>query len=142
MSPDREKRRQQQADWYVRNRDAIKAEKARSYQERRALHLCWEAKRRAKRKGIAFDLTADDIMALQARINRRICEVTGLALDLSAGRKWNAPSLDRIDSSGGYTMSNVRVVCHALNAALGDWGEGPLAIIAAAFLSSRKSRRK
>lgn len=141
MSPDKEKRRQQQAAWYVINREAVLSAKARSYEERRALHLCWEARRRAKRKGIEFSLTSAHIADLQMRINAGTCELTGLALDLSQGRKWNAPSIDRIDNARGYEHDNLRIVCHGLNAALGDWGEGPFAIIAEAYLSSLRKRR-
>lgn len=35
-----------------------------------------------------------------------------------------APSLDRIDSSKGYTLSNTRLVCVASNFCMNQWGDG------------------
>lgn len=34
-----------------------------------------------------------------------------------------SPSLDRIDTSRGYTKDNVRLVVYAVNIMLMDWGE-------------------
>ena len=43
-----------------------------------------------------------------------------------------APSLDRIDSTGGYTRDNVRLVCQAVNFALNAYGEDVFREIATA----------
>jgi len=53
------------------------------------------------------------------------CAVSGLPFDFTihSGRRPFAPSLDRIDSSGGYTKGNVRLVCFAVNVALNCWGD-------------------
>lgn len=56
------------------------------------------------------------------------CALSGLRFDLrSAGygkaRRPFAPSLDRIDSRGGYTRENVRLVCQVVNFALNAYGE-------------------
>jgi len=139
VSPDRETRRKQQAAWYALNREAIRTAKAEWYLQERARRLCYEARRRAKRKGIAFSLTAAEIADLQLRINAGVCEVTGVRLDLTRGRKWNAPSIDREDSSAGYTHDNLRIVCHALNAAMGDWGEGPVWEMLQTWLRKRRN---
>lgn len=76
------------------------------------------------KKGIQFNLTKY-IHQLSERINKGVCEVSGFLLDNtpSAGRKFNAPSLDRIDPKRGYVYENVRIVAFAVNAAMGDWGE-------------------
>jgi hypothetical protein len=34
-----------------------------------------------------------------------------------------APSIDRIQSRGGYTPGNVQLVCAAVNFGMGDWGQ-------------------
>jgi hypothetical protein len=70
------------------------------------------AKYRAKKRGLPFDLDAENI---QARIAAGFCELTGIPFTLNAPRAWNAPSLDRIDSKKGYTQENTRVVLYALN---------------------------
>lgn len=54
---------------------------------------------------------------------------------MSPGRKFNSPSLDRIDPSGGYTYDNVRVVLHLVNQALGDWGVETLSTVMRRWLS-------
>lgn len=58
---------------------------------------------------------------VEERLATGLCEVTGLGFDLSPQRERRgqnplAPSLDRIDPSGGYTTDNVRVVIFAFNA--------------------------
>jgi hypothetical protein len=56
------------------------------------------------------------------------CALSGLHFDLREvgsrkARRPFAPSLDRIDSTGGYTRDNVRLVCQAVNFALNAFGE-------------------
>ena len=81
-------------------------------------------KSRARKRNGSSGLTALDIRALLLRSAGR-CEVTGIAFHTNAEMKRNpfAPSIDRIDSSGGYSMSNCRVVCYAVNIAMLHWGE-------------------
>lgn len=43
-------------------------------------------------------------------------------------------SIDRRDNDKGYVPGNVRLVCHAVNSALGHWGETVFLDIAAAVL--------
>ena len=55
----------------------------------------------------------------------------------SQGRRfWNTVSLDRRDPTKGYTIQNVRVVCWAINAAMGTWGEEVLRSLMAAWLKA------
>lgn len=100
-------------------------ERAAKYRSaNRARLIVAGARARAKKRGIKFDLTATDI---QLRLDKGICELTGTALDLSPGkRKFNTPSLDRIIPAEGYVTSNVRIICDAINMAMGDWGEATL----------------
>lgn len=69
---------------------------------------------RAKRKGLEFDLNVDFIAALLAYGQ---CAASGLRIDLTAGEggKPFGPSIDRIDSTKGYTHDNVQVVCQMYN---------------------------
>ena len=72
------------------------------------------ARSRAKKRGIAFDLTLSDLGAPTC------CAVTGIEFDMSRSfRQGNifVPSLDRIDPTKGYTKGNVRFVCHGYNLA-------------------------
>lgn len=127
-----------QAIWRANNKEQIKAKDARRRMEKRAQCLINAARTRSRTKGIFFDLDGFEA-ELQARIDFGKCELSGIDLDLSPGRKPTSPSLDRIKPELGYVRSNVRIICHALNAALGDWGEDAFADIAESWLKQRKS---
>lgn len=90
--------------------------------------LLLHARKRAAKFGWAFDLD-EHAEAMRTRVEKMTCEMTGLPLVSSAGvgspgqRRWNTPSLDRIDPTKGYTYQNTRIVCWAMNAAMSTWGE-------------------
>ncbi|MCA2590163.1 MAG: hypothetical protein IM509_05280 [Microcystis sp. M31BS1] len=79
------------------------------------IHNC---KTRALKKGFEFSLTTEDLLNLM-QVQNMQCAVTGLLMDFkSQSRKKANPfkcSVDRIDSSKGYTLDNVRLVCWAVN---------------------------
>lgn len=121
-----------------------KRAKDRAYQLKyrklhRAKDLIRHAKRRAEQKGVPFDLD-DYENEIQARINLGTCELTGFRFNLDCGRTWDSPSLDRINPTEGYVFSNIRVVCHAVNSAMGDWGENTLIAMAMAIMDKRRQR--
>lgn len=60
-----------------------------------------EIRLRAKKKNIPFDLTAKFLWDLFEKQNRK-CAITGIEIDLDSNG-----SLDRIDSTRGYTEDNV-----------------------------------
>jgi hypothetical protein len=71
------------------------------------------AKYRAKKSGLEFSITANDITIPTC------CPVLGIELKMSergAGRQNTAPSLDRIDNTKGYIPGNVEVVSWRANA--------------------------
>jgi hypothetical protein len=98
--------------------------------ENRGKALCTVAKYRAKQKGLSFDLDAEDI---QRRIDANACELTGVPFDLTGGKTWDSPSLDRIDSTRGYTQDNVRVVLYCVNVMANVWGPKKILDIADAI---------
>lgn len=104
--------------------------------ENRGRALVNVAKHRAKKRGMAFDLDPEDI---QKRIEAGACELSGIPFGLSEPRAWNAPSLDRIDSTLGYTTRNVRVVLYALNVAANIWGPAKILEIASAISTKRRN---
>lgn len=85
------------------------------------------ARSRAKKEGIAYELTPEQERDLYLASGGS-CALTGLAFRMgraaSCYRAPFAPSLDRIAAGEGYTRANVRLVCVAVNWALSDWGEG------------------
>ena len=87
----------------------------------RANNMLAGSRKRAAKKDIPNDLTRE---WLSERLERGVCEATGLPLQLDGGRlnggyRPLTPSLDRTDSTKGYTMDNVKVVCWMYNAAKG-----------------------
>lgn len=89
------------------------------------------ARERSQVRGQEIEITTEDVYLMLVDSGAR-CAVTGIALDLSPPtdgqkkrRPW-APSIDRIDSTKGYTKNNSRIVCCAANFAMNMWGEGIL----------------
>ena len=80
------------------------------------------ARKRAAKKGIAFDLY-EHLKEIQARLQLGVCELTGLPFEIGRGHHWASPSIDRIEATGPYLYGNVRLVLHGYNNALGNWGE-------------------
>lgn len=75
-----------------------------------AYHLFKAAKTRAKRRGLDFDLRRGDVV-----IPKR-CPVLGIPLKSGDGKPSdNSPTIDRIDSSRGYTSDNIAVISWRAN---------------------------
>ena len=92
-----------------------------------AYRVLARARQNAKgRRGILFDLTKEDVLALLHEANWR-CAVTRTPFILDAvgtrGDRPLAPSIDRKDSTKGYTRENCRIVCVAANFAMNRWGD-------------------
>lgn len=77
-------------------------------------HLLASAKSRAKAIGMAFDLEIEDITI------PTVCPVLGFPLSLRDGDKRTTPSLDRLDSSKGYTKDNVVIISWRANSLKSD----------------------
>lgn len=75
------------------------------------------ARRRAKNKGLPFDIDGDYIRSIAPSH----CPVFNVPLEWSAERSNgraifpNSPSLDRIDPSKGYVKGNVWIISHKAN---------------------------
>ena len=87
----------------------------------------YDAKRRAKKKGIDFNLKFDDLEYPD------FCPKTKIKLsynlmtkDIDKRQRVEAASLDRIDSSKGYVAGNVRVVSWRYNMMKGPHSDADL----------------
>jgi hypothetical protein len=87
---------------------------------------------RARTKKHRWDMetliNADDLGSLWKQCDGH-CAVSGRYFsmedfDKCLARHPFAPSLDRIDSRKGYTLSNTRLVCVASNFCMNQWGDG------------------
>lgn len=73
------------------------------------------AKRRASKKNLEFHLYEQDIFIPE------FCPILGLRLAVNKDFvKSNSPSLDRKDSTKGYTKDNVHVISHRANCLKSD----------------------
>lgn len=108
-----------------RSRDYKKEDDAyREHVNRKRREWSWEnpelqiltnARSRAKRKGLTFDLTRDDILIPE------FCPLLGIEIKKGKGKiKPSSPTLDRIDNSKGYIKGNVAVISNKANRHKGD----------------------
>lgn len=86
-----------------------------------------DAKNRAKKKNLYFDLTLDDLMNLWTQQKGK-CALTGFAMTYKyiCNKYKYSVSLDRINPEKGYTLDNLQLVCHAANMMKGTFSEDEL----------------
>lgn len=85
--------------WYKKSR----VEKASDY-------LFKYAKARAKKKGLEFTITKEDVVIPE------VCPILGYKFVIGGeGQNKCSPSIDRIDSSKGYTPDNIQIVSRLYN---------------------------
>ena len=113
-------KREYQRKWSENNRELAVA-RTREYKKRlaandpvklRAMHAYNDAKKRAARMNWEFDLTPAFVLELMRQ--SVLCPYLGLALTHN-GKAKTLASLDRKDSSKGYTQNNVWVVSYLAN---------------------------
>lgn len=103
--------KQDRAATYLRTRDK-RIKRSLTYKEQNVQRkILGDARASAKRKGLEFNLTIEDI------IIPTHCKYLGtpLKLELGRGLVWSNPSIDRIDSSKGYTKDNVQIISRKAN---------------------------
>ena len=89
---------------------ALKAEEEKvrrknNWKYKPTLHMLNNSKQRAKSKGLEHSLTVDDIEIPD------FCPVLGIKLEVGDRKNhYNAPSIDRIDNTKGYTKDNIMII--------------------------------
>lgn len=121
---DEEKRKRQRdliSQWKLKNPEKVKGyyllskkDKLLKQKQRRKENLplfMWRnAKARAKRKSLEFDITFEDISIPET------CPILGIPLIAAEGTQTdNSPSLDRIIPELGYVKGNIRVISNLAN---------------------------
>ena len=70
---------------------------------------------RARQKGLAFEITWEDIVVPET------CPVLGIEIRLGGGRQcYSSPSIDRLDNNLGYTKENIRFISWRANTLKND----------------------
>ncbi|WP_139375704.1 hypothetical protein [Sphingopyxis flava] len=100
--------------------------------------LFWNAKRRARKAGIPFTITMDDIVIPSH------CPVLGIPVFRMTGSKGggdNSPSLDKINPNLGYVKGNVIVISGRANRLKADASIKELRDIASFYATLRRGVR-
>lgn len=110
----------------------------------RALKKCYgDARSRARADGYEFSLTTSELRALYEKADG-VCSITGLPFELHRTGHFTRAgtlSLDRIDSSRPYELSNLRLVRWHTNAAIGQFGDAEFDRLVDARVAFRKRQR-
>lgn len=138
-----DKCRQRSRDWYEQHKARVRANQRRyaaaNPEKIRAARKKWLAanpitmvlarcKARAKKNGLSFDLTFDDIVLPSH------CPVLGIPLIQTDKQHDNSPSIDRIDNTLGYVKGNVVVISWRANRLKSDATHEEMARLAAFFV--------
>lgn len=91
-------------------REIIKARRKRYHREHTDAVLWSHAKIRARKAGLPFDLEISDVKIPDK------CPILEIPIYIGNElRKWNSPSIDKIDNQKGYTKDNIRVISYMAN---------------------------
>jgi len=95
--------------------------------------------KRAKEKNLEFNLTEE---WLKEKLERGRCEATGIKFDTTKAPFMNPfyPTIDRVDSSKGYTIDNCQLVCHMYNIAKSEFPEEVFTQWAKAYVETYEKR--
>lgn len=119
-------------------RHKTKVQKNNSKQ--RSLNMLNGCHKRCMDRNMDFDLTYEWI---KSRLDAGVCELSGEKfvmsdLDRSSHYSPYSPSLDRIDSTKGYTQDNCRVILTAINLAINQFGLDAYLTLAKKVIAKQK----
>lgn len=149
-----EKYKDKKKQYALENKEQIKEYKKKYYAERkitfreqqqeyyrdpvnRAKRILWKARDRARRDGLEFDLTLEDIVIPTH------CPYLGVELthELGKGQLQSNSSLDRKDSSKGYIKGNVEVISRLANSMKTNATQEQLVAFAKAVLARHEESK-
>jgi hypothetical protein len=67
----------------------------------------------ARRRKIAWEISKQYIEEIYAKQNG-VCDLSGIVMEPKGNSRYR-PSIDRIDSTVGYVVGNVQIVCSVIN---------------------------
>ena len=124
-------------DRKYRSTDAVKAQR-KINDLKSPRHIFYATLRMAlKRRPTENPATVQQLMDLWMAQNGR-CAVSGIEMvwGKRQGPVPNSISMDRIDSNGGYSIDNLRLVCHAVNAFKGRMSDAEMLAMAKAIVAN------
>lgn len=102
--------RERNADWRLKNEQLIKVKRKEKRAEDPRKCMLYSAKHRAKMKNLEFDLSIEDIQIPE------YCPVLKIKIEMYASsQSRTSPSIDRIDTTKGYTKDNIQVISWLAN---------------------------
>lgn len=110
-----EKVKSYKRNWYAKNKERSKLQKedwlktTRGCLSKKMGHL----KRQKRNKQLEFKITLDDLVDLWELQDGR-CAISNYPMEASFNSLFSV-SVDRINSSMGYTKENIQLVCQAIN---------------------------
>ncbi len=111
-----EKRREYTRKWQKNNPEKV-LQRKRDWMKNpinRMKHILGQAKLRSKKKGIEFNIVVEDLMPFP-----EFCPILEIKLNYDGTDAYgfinNSVSIDRIDSSKGYTKDNVMLISWRAN---------------------------
>ena len=107
----------------------------------RMINARWlNAKERAVRKNIPFDITREDLMRLW-KCQKGKCAISGICMtyEVDKGRIFTNISVDQINPSGGYTPNNIQLVCMGVNQMKSDMSMNELYTFCEEILNNREN---
>ena len=114
------------ANYYATNKDKIAKYDADYYAtiEGRAKSLLKNARNRAKKKNLDFNLTLEWVLE---QLETGVSPLSGMKFSYEVSldcckRNPFAPSIDKIDSKKGYTPDNCRIITTYENMAISEYG--------------------
>lgn len=134
----KEKRGKLTRRWIKQNRERYRQSKKENRTRNFAQHLLDWARRRAKVKGLYFDLS---LAWVKRNLAPGKCPVTGIIFDVDCtNTTWRRnpfrPSIDRIDSSEPYRKSNCRIVVWIFNHSKSDWTDSEVLFMARGIVAN------
>ncbi len=134
---DLEGNRLRQRQRYARTRDQVRAVMNAKRLGNPRKTLITKAKERAKKGGLEIALEESDIVIPD------VCPILGIPLRRGVGGATeNSPTLDRVDSTRGYTPDNVWVISYRANRIKNDSTLQELELLAAAVRAKLQATRR
>lgn len=118
-------------EWYLENKDKpeyklrIKNNTQRWQEQNPEKYIISQAKFRANKNNIPFDLEVEDITIPE------VCPILGISIFFGEGSvKPHSPSLDRINPKLGYVKGNVQIISQRANQLKGNASPEELLLLA------------